>query len=506
MMHRFTLQGALLSALCLIGLTGCFELPNECEQSASCRASYGPTFYCADDGICDQYTPAQYTAAPCNFETVGPVFEKDTINVGVILALDKNADFFGLIEPIAKAIKLAQNDVNQGDGINGKKMGVIFCNTNGKNEQAEQAAKHLASIGIQAIIGPDFSSYTTEVVNSVLVPNGVLAISPSATAPSLSGLNDQDLFWRTVASDKIQSVVLAQLVDHVVNNVVPKKGGTPKVAMLVRENDTYANGLSAGIIETLPTSFTSAETFLTTNYPNAGLNQGDDYSAVAIKVSEFNPDVVLIWGLTEVWDIAQQLDTLMESDNNRTDTIYIVADGGKDTVKAQIAGQRRPSLSGRIWGTAPRSLSADEYAPYKSFQVRWRSANNTEAEMHPFITNAYDAVYLIAFAAAGAQELTGTALAKVMRRLTDPTGVKVTANQQEFNKGVTTITNGGKIDFSGASGPIEFDENGDPKSTNIALWCLKGTSIEEKGDLLRAGQDDFTPQNCDYNPTPLPDL
>ena len=504
--HRslaWSLSALALSASLGASLSGCSPLPAECTEDKSCRDKHGATFYCAEDQICDQYTQAQYTAAPCNFEVSGPVFEPGTVNVGVILALARGADYFGLIEPIAKAIKLAQKDVNTGAGIDGKKLGIIFCNTDGKNDQAQAAAQHLANIGVQAIIGPDFSGYTLDVATKVLIPNNMLAISPSATAPAISGLNDKDLIWRTVASDKIQTVALSGLIDHVVKNVVkPAGGATPKVAMLTREGDSYANGLNQGVIEALPSGFTDSKIFLGVNYPNSGANGGDDYSQVSINVANFNPDVVLIWGLTEVWDIALQIDSLMESDHQRQDVIYIVADGGKDTVKAQDAGQRRPSLSGRLWGTSPRSLSADEYPPYKAFGVRWRSEYNSDADTHPFIANGYDAVYLIAFAVAGAAELTGVELAKAMRRLSDPNGTAVTANQQDLQRGVTAMKNGGKLKISGASGPIDFNESGDPKSTTISLWCLESRAIVEKGDLLKAGSTTFNPFNCPYTPTP----
>lgn len=485
--------------------TGCMPLPNECEpgESQSCRETYGATSYCADDGICDTYTTSQYLAEPCNLETVGPVFEEGTYNVGVILALNRNADYYGLIEPMAKAMKLAVNDVNRGNGINGTRMGLIFCNTDGENSKAQEAANHLAKIGVQAVLGPDFSGYTLEVVPGTLIPNGMLAISPSATAPAISGLDDDSLMWRTVASDKIQATVLADLIQYVKDDVVVAQGDKPRIAMMVRESDPYADGLSQGTIEGLPTSTVDDEdAFKTFIYPNAAIGM-NDYTQAALDVAEYKPDIVLLWGLTEVWDIIEVLDGLLEEDAQLTDTIYITADGGKDTVKADDVGSMRPSLTGRVWGTAPRSLSADEYAPYKAFKVRWSSEHATDADTHPFITNAYDAVYLLAFsiAASNSSYPTGAQLAEGMKKLTDPKGTPIVANQQDFPAGVTALSNGKTIDFSGASGPLEFDDNGDPVSTTVSLWCLNGDKITEQGDLLEAGSSDFQQQRCNYMPS-----
>lgn len=495
----------LLAALTATSATGCFPVPNECEpgESQSCRETYGATSYCAEDGICDVYTNAQYLAAPCDLETFGPVFEENTYNVGVMLALNRDADYYGLIEPMAKAMKLAVNDVNRAGAINGTRLGLIFCNTDGENELAAQAAEHLASIGVQAVLGPDFSGYTLEVLPNTLIPNGMLAISPSATAPAISGLDDKSLMWRTVASDKIQATVLADLIEYVSNDVVEAQGATPRIAMMVREDDPYADGLSQGTIEGLPTSIIdNSDTFKTFTYPNAAVGM-DDYTPAILEVAGYKPDIVLLWGLTEVWDILESLDQVLEEDAQLTNTIYITADGGKDTVKAMDVGSMRASLTGRVWGTAPRSLGADEYQPYKAFKVRWTSEHSTDADTHPFITNAYDAVYLLAFAIAASQSSypTGAELAEGMAKLTDPNGTPVVANQQDFPAGVTALNGGGTIDFSGASGPLEFDDNGDPVSTTISLWCLDGARIVEQGDLLKAGSADFEQQSCDYSPT-----
>ena len=492
----------LLSACVLLSLSGCSPLPLECTQDSSCRQTRGAASFCAEDGICDTYTPSQYLAAPCNVETVGPVFEPGTFNVGVVLALNRQAEYYGLIEPMAKAIKLAVGDVNTGPGIAGRKMGLIFCNTDGKNELAQAAAEHLVDVGVQAIIGPDFSGYTLEVVPRTLVPGGVLAISPSATAPAISGLDDQDLMWRTVASDTVQATVLPELVKSIRDDVIGANAqtpGAPRIAMLVRENDAYADGLSQGIIAALPSEVVNnMEVFKSFNYPNSGRDEGDDYSQVAIAVANYKPDLVLVWGLTEVWEIIDSLDRLLEQDHGLTQTIFVTADGGKDPVRAAEVGGRRASLSGRVWGTAPGSLDPDEYPPYKSFEVRWNSTYGTDACSHPFITNAYDAVYLLAFAAAasGKEYPTGAELAAGMKRLTIPTGTPIAANQQDFPAGISALSNGGTIDFRGASGPLEFDARGDVKSTTITLWCLDKTSIKENGDLLTAGSTTVVPQSC----------
>ena len=169
----------LLTAALALACVSC-QVPNECESSAACRQTYGPANFCAEDGICEPYAQDVYLAGPCT-ETSGDVFDPNAFNVGVVLALNKDAEYYGLIKPIADAIRLAQDDINEIGGVNGREIQLLFCNTDGDEAQAFEAANHLASIGVQAVVGPDFSSYTVKLVPEVLVPAGILSISPSAT-------------------------------------------------------------------------------------------------------------------------------------------------------------------------------------------------------------------------------------------------------------------------------------------------------------------------------------
>ncbi len=64
---------------------------------------------------------------------------------------------------------------------------------------------------VMAIMGPNCSGNTGAVISNVLVPNGVVAISPSATSPALTTLEDGGWFFRTAPSDARQGPVLADI-------------------------------------------------------------------------------------------------------------------------------------------------------------------------------------------------------------------------------------------------------------------------------------------------------
>ena len=64
-----------------------------------------------------------------------------------------------------------------------------------------------------ALMGADCSGVTGAVATNVAVPNGVVMISPSATSPGLTDLEDKGLFFRTAPSDARGGQVLADITN-----------------------------------------------------------------------------------------------------------------------------------------------------------------------------------------------------------------------------------------------------------------------------------------------------
>ena len=83
-------------------------------------------------------------------------------------------------------------------------------------------------------MGADCSGVSIAVANNVAVPNGVVMVSPSATTPALSTIDDKGYFFRTAPSDARQGEVLAQ---------VAKARGIKVIAVTYTNND-YGKGLT----------------------------------------------------------------------------------------------------------------------------------------------------------------------------------------------------------------------------------------------------------------------
>jgi branched-chain amino acid transport system substrate-binding protein len=159
----------------------------------------------------------------------------NAINLGVILG------FTGPIESITPAMadgaELAMAEVtDSGALMGGMAVNSIRADSTCVDASAATAAAErlITSDGVDGIVGADCSGVTTAILTNVAVPNGMVMISPSATSPALSTVEDNDLFFRTAPSDARQGVVMTQVI---------MDRGIMEVAVTYTNND-YGLGLA----------------------------------------------------------------------------------------------------------------------------------------------------------------------------------------------------------------------------------------------------------------------
>ena len=133
------------------------------------------------------------------------------VKVGIILG------FTGPIESLTPAMrdsaKLALNEVN-GDGafLGGETITILEGDSTCIDSAAAvTVAESQIAGGVAAIMGADCSGVTGAIASNVAVPNGVTMVSPSATSPGLTDLDDNGLFFRTAPSDARGGQILANI-------------------------------------------------------------------------------------------------------------------------------------------------------------------------------------------------------------------------------------------------------------------------------------------------------
>ena len=162
----------------------------------------------------------------------------DDAKIGALM--DATGPIASFMPPLQNATNLAIKHVNDGGGILGGKAVLAVGDTGGAAQAAVDAAGKLVNIeNVPVIMGAFMSGTTIAAANAVTIPAGVVQISPTATSPAMTDIDDNDTLFRLVPSDNYQGAVLAKIV---------LDEGIKKVAVTYVNND-YGVGIGETFIE-----------------------------------------------------------------------------------------------------------------------------------------------------------------------------------------------------------------------------------------------------------------
>jgi len=143
----------------------------------------------------------------------GMAHAQESITLGVILG------FTGPLESLAPGMamgaEMAIAEVSDsGLLLDGTTVSAVRGDSTCIDSSAANAAAErlITSDGVSGIVGADCSGVTTSILSNVALPNGMVMISPSATSPALSTIEDNGLFFRTAPSDARQGVVMSEII------------------------------------------------------------------------------------------------------------------------------------------------------------------------------------------------------------------------------------------------------------------------------------------------------
>ena len=169
----------------------------------------------------------------------------EEIKIGISLGLTGPLE--SIAPPIQKGAELAMTQVSDsGKLLDGSTVVPVVADNTCIDAAASVAAveRLVTSDHVKGIVGGMCSGETIASLEKVGVPNGVVMISPSATSPALSTIDDKGFFFRTSPSDARQGEVMADIV---------LERGIKSVAVTYTNND-YGKGLA----DSLQTAFEAA--------------------------------------------------------------------------------------------------------------------------------------------------------------------------------------------------------------------------------------------------------
>jgi len=342
------------------------------------------------------------------------------IKIGVILG------FTGPLESItpgmADSAELAMKEINDSSlFLDGKVLVPVRGDSTCIDAAAATAAAErlVTSDNVAAIMGADCSGVTTAIASSVAVPNGVTMVSPSATSPALSTLEDNGLFFRTAPSDARQGVVMSDIL-------IGK--GVKSVAVTFTNND-YGKGFA----EAFAAAYAAAGGTITIQ---AAHEDGKaDYSAEVAALAAAGGELLVVLGYVDQGGVG----IIRSAVDTGAFTTFALGDGmyGDSLIAAIGEGLEGsfgtlPAAEGEgndAFGTVAGAAGIDPTGTYTG--------------------QSYDAAALIAFAMQKGGSADRAGVAANIIDVANAPGELILPGQ--LAKGLEILKAGGDIDYVGAT-------------------------------------------------------
>jgi len=378
-----------------------------------------------------------------------------SLKIGTILPQTGTLAFLG--PPEEAGVGLAASDINAADvGIT---IPDVVWGDSGDTDNKAYATtiQKLISEGVSAAIGAA-SSGVTKLFLDDAVAAGIVTFSPANTSLDFTNWDDNNLYWRTAPSDTLQGEVLGNLV---------AEDGKSNVAVIY-QNDSYGTGLNKVFQDTFKSSGGSI-------VQEQSYNTGDTtFDAQISATLASNPDAIVLITFDEIYTIGPAL----LAAGYPADQLYLV-DGNLKNFGSDAKWPAGVSMEGAK-GTTPAGPATPEDFQ-KKLNEWWVGEGNSELTDFSYANESYDAVVLLALASLAANSTDPADIAGKLQEVSGGTG---DGNKcTDFKACADIILGGGVADYDGYSGPITFDEHGDPTEATVGVFQYGADNLYKRIDL-----------------------
>ena len=374
---------------------------------------------------------------------IGTAQEDREIMLGILQP--ESGDLGELGSPIADGAELPVRQLSAEDSP--FEVAVQREDTQTLSEAGISAAQSLVDAGFPMFTGAAASDVTIPVAQEVAIPNQTVMCSPASTSPDITDLADDGFVFRTAPSDALQGAVIAELAFE-------DRGW--ESASTFALNDAYGQALEdvfatrfeeLGGTVTAEVAFEPEQPSYTSVLESALVDEPDFMLVIAFPVSgvqifrdffaDFDPDlpVVVTDGLIT--------DGLPEDVDNPMDNVL---------------------------GTAPAAAGPEVDVFDQLYEDEFGRGPGV------FNAQAYDASAVMILANARAGDNDGVAVRDEMRAVANPNGD--TVGPSNLPEAVELAANGEEITYEGASGVVEFDDNGDPQAAVFDVFEFGDFELE----------------------------
>ncbi|MGR3540792.1 MAG: ABC transporter substrate-binding protein [Hasllibacter sp.] len=351
----------------------------------------------------------------------GAAFADAHSPVKIGLLLGYTGPIESLAGPMAQGAELAIAEVNEAGGIlDGAMVEGVRADTGCiDNGLATSNAERLLSEGVSAIVGGDCSGVTGAILQNVAIPNGMVMISPSATSPALTTVEDNDLFYRTAPSDAREGEIMAEIL---------MERGFESVALTYTNND-YGKGLA----DAFQAAYEAAggEVTISTAHEDGKA----DYSAEVAELDAAGGDILVVAGYLDQGGLGIIRSSL---DSGAYDQFVLPGGMIGDSIVENLGADLDGSF-GQIAG------SGNEGAQTLSSMAEEQGFDGSS----PYTPESYDAAALFMLAMAAAGSTDPAEYGPKILEVANAPGEQILPGQ--LARALEIIAEGGEIDYVGGS-------------------------------------------------------
>lgn len=380
-------------------------------------------------------------ATPATTPTPEPTYAvtgDGVLRIGTIFPTSGDSAFLGPAQ--VAGVEVAVREINEAGGVNGTPVEVFHRNSGDATTQtAEAALADLVTKGVDVVIGPSSSQLVERLLAPALEAN-VPLISPAATSPALTGVDDSGFISRTIASYELQGAALAGAL---------AEAKATKVAYLYSDDV-----LGTALLETLTVGIEEEGGSIA--YSAA---VGSDTAALITKTTKAKPDAVVLATTPESIEATKALITGLTAAGLGGAKLWLTSGNLADYSQALPAGALT-GVNGVLEGAQPDD----------AFIARLKQADPALTSFR-YAAEAYDAVILAALAVTLGEDDGGPAISRTLRSASGG-GIKCTS----FGECLDVLSTETDIDYDGISGPLDLTEAGDVASGSFGIFSYAASN------------------------------
>lgn len=357
--------------------------------------------------------------------------------IGILAPLTGELGSYGQDHVIA--YKMALKEIEDSGALPaGTTVKMLVEDEGGSAEIAVRAAKKYVEVDkVDVIIGP--TSLAMIALDPIAKQHRIPVISSSAGTVRLDSLGG-DWLYRTYPSDSAEGAAMAKY---------QIEQGVKNMAILVQNQES-----AQGIVKVLKANF-------------------EEGGGKVTKEVEFNGGQP---------SYQSQVNQALEGD---PDLVYLAA--GEESARTVIREIRQAGYKGKfalngdlsspgflkdvgpalLEDTCSGQAAADETSgPATRFAAAYKAA--AKEDTYVTLPNSYDAFIVAVLAGLKAKDMTGQAIHDNLRDVAGGPGDAV----DTFAAAAAALTSGKDVDYTGASGPMDFDKSG-TSAAGFSIFCVK---------------------------------